>query len=113
MKTIIAGSRGITNPNLIPEAILASGFDVSSIISGGARGVDQLAIDYAKYNKISYLVFLADWILHGKSAGYRRNVIMGEYADQLIAIWDGESKGTKHMIDWMKKQNKPVFIFSL
>ena len=37
---------------------------------------------------------------------------MGNYADVLIAFWDGSSRGTKHMIDYMKSLNKQVFIFN-
>ena len=46
----------------------------------------------------------ADWDLDGKSAGFKRNVKMAEYADALVAFWDGESKGTKHMIETAKEK---------
>jgi hypothetical protein len=80
------------------------------IVSGGARGVDTFGEIYARDNCIKVKVFPADWNTHGKKAGYLRNVQMAEYADALLAIWDGESKGTKHMIDTMKRMNKQVYV---
>ena len=55
-------------------------------------------------------MFNADWNKHGRAAGPMRNKQMADYADVLIAVWDGQSKGTKNMIDQMNKLNKPVFI---
>ena len=40
----------------------------------------------------------AEWEKHGKAAGYKRNARMADNADGLLAVWDGESRGTKHMI---------------
>lgn len=81
------------------------------IVSGGAQGVDFLAELYAKKHTLKFTEFKADWDTYGKSAGYRRNVEMAEYADALIAIWDGQSKGTLHMINSMVTQKKPVFVY--
>ena len=53
-------------------------------------------------------LFEADWGTHGKKAGILRNIEMGDYADALIAFHDSESKGTKHMIEYMKSLGKPV-----
>ena len=55
-------------------------------------------------------MFIPDWDKDGRSAGYKRNAEMAEYADALIAVWDGDSKGTKHMIECMNKLNKKVYI---
>lgn len=112
MRTIIAGSRGITNIEHIMRAIHDSGFEIAEIISGGARGVDTLAICYAKLSNIPFRVFPADWDKHGKSAGVIRNVTMAHNADALIAIWDGTSRGTKHMIDAMTRLKKPVHVYT-
>lgn len=80
------------------------------IVSGGANGVDHCGELLAKKAGLVCTVFPAEWSTFGKSAGYRRNVQMAEYADALVAVWDGESKGTKHMIDIMNKHGKPVYI---
>ena len=112
MKVIIAGSRDITDYNIVYEAVNNSGVApyITEIVSGGARGVDKLGELYAKNNNIPVKIFLADWNTYNKSAGYKRNLEMGNYADYLIAVWNGESKGTKHMIDIMLKLNKGRYI---
>ena len=111
MKVIIAGSKGITDLCLVEAAYLACPFTADEIVSGGARGVDKLGEKYAKILGIPVKRFLADWDAFGKSAGYKRNILMSEYADACIAIWDRESKGTQHMINLMKKKNKPVYVY--
>lgn len=113
MHTIIAGSRKISDIELIEKAVIQSKFKITNIISGGARGVDSLAIEFAKQYNYPYLIVPAEWEIHGKSAGYKRNICMGDMADQLIAIWDGKSPGTKHMIDYMKLKHKPVYVHTL
>lgn len=111
MKVIIAGSRGITDGRLIERAIIESGFDITEIVSGTARGVDQLGETWAIMAGRTIKRFPANWDKYGKSAGYKRNQQMAEYADALIAIWDGQSRGTKHMIDIMKEQaGKPTHV---
>ena len=111
MKIIIAGSRGINDIKKIERAVNSSPFNVKIIISGCARGVDTLAIEYANSMDISVIKKPANWFKYKKQAGYIRNLEMADIADGLIAIWDGKSKGTKHMIDTMNKINKPVFIY--
>lgn len=111
MKIIIAGSRNITNIALVNHAML--GINPTEIVSGGARGVDMLGEQWAKQHNIPVFRMSANWDTEGKSAGYRRNERMAKYADQLVAIWDGHSKGTGHMINIMRNLNKPVFILNL
>ena len=110
MKIIIAGSREVTDYNLILEAVRKSEFDISEVVSGNARGVDKLGERYATENNIDLKIFPADWDRYGKRAGYIRNSEMGEYADGLIAIWDGKSKGTKYMIDIIDNNKKLLYI---
>lgn len=113
MKVIIAGSRELTSPVLVPKAIAASGFDVTEVVSGTARGVDRLGEWWAEFNLIPVVKFPADWGTHGKSAGMIRNHEMALYADALIAIWDGKSRGTQHMILDMQKTGKPVYVYNV
>ncbi len=115
MRCIIAGSRTISDLTLINKAVLKSGWlkDIALVISGGARGVDKTGEQWAATNNIPIRVVPAHWEKYGKSAGYRRNLEMADDADILIAVWDGQSEGTKHMIDIMQAANKPVFVFNL
>jgi ABC-type enterochelin transport system substrate-binding protein len=101
MKVIIAGGRNFNDYNKLIEScdnILVNQKDVE-IVSGTAAGADTLGERYAQEKGYEVKKFPAQWDLYGKSAGYKRNQQMAEYADGLIAFWDGKSKGTKHMID--------------
>lgn len=98
MKVIIAGSRDLTNMANIKQAVKESNFDITEVVSGHARGVDRLGEQWAKTSNISVKLFPADWGKFGKAAGFVRNKEMAEYADALIAIWDGVSRGTENMI---------------
>ena len=101
MKIIIAGSRSFTNFNLLNSVCdkMLSKQTVIEIVSGCANGADKLGEEYALKHNYKITRFPAYWKTYGKSAGYRRNEIMANYADALIAFWDGTSTGTKHMID--------------
>jgi len=110
MRTIIAGSRAITDPHLVTIAIHRAGFSISQVVSGGARGVDRLGERWAKANGIPVKKFPADWKKHGMGAGHVRNREMAHYADALIAIWDGASPGTKSMIDYAKRRGLRVYV---
>lgn len=111
MRTIIAGSRGIEiRINDLGKVIKDSGFTITEVISGTARGVDQSGERWAEVNGIPIRYFVPDWNRYGKSAGYKRNVLMAENADALIAIWDGVSKGTGHMIQIAKSKNLKVHV---
>lgn len=109
MKTIIAGSRDIVNMDHIMFAISVSGFHITEVVSGTARGVDRLGEEWAKANSVPVKSFPADWDRYGKSAGHRRNTEMALYADALIAVWDGVSSGTHDMI--LKARNRKLKVF--
>lgn len=111
MKCIIAGSREITSYNLLVEAFTLCPFsdNIKEIVSGCAKGVDTLGERFAEDNDITLSKFPADWKTLGKKAGIVRNCQMGDYSDCLIALWTG-SNGTKHMIGYMKKLKKPIFV---
>jgi len=110
MKVIIAGSRDFTDDEQLRAAIADAGFEILAVISGGARGVDALGEKWAEENGIPVKVFPADWDLHGKAAGPIRNREMAEAADALIALWDGESRGTKNMINTARKKGLKTHI---
>lgn len=114
MKTIIAGSRTINDLRLLEQVICNSKFDITEVVCGGARGVDNLGRKWSgNGNRIPLKLFPAKWDEFGKSAEYKRNVQMAEYADALIAIWDGASKGIKHMIDIAKREGLNVYVHNL
>jgi hypothetical protein len=81
MKTIIAGSRGITDYEIIEKAIKESGFDITEVVCGCARGVDRLGDRWGTFNCVMIKHFPADWDKHGKAAGFIRNSEMRDYAD--------------------------------
>lgn len=110
MKLIIAGSRDITDYKILLEAIRYYKVKPTEIVCGKARGVDTLGEEFGKRNNIPIKYFPADWSL-GNSAGHIRNRQMGDYADALLAIWDGKSRGTKGMIDYAKSKGLKVFVY--
>lgn len=110
MRVIIAGSRSFNAPEVLPQVLRFSGWHVDELVSGGARGVDRLAEEYAKKMKWPIKQFIPNWDI-GKHAGKLRNIEMAEYADALIAIWDGMSPGTAHMIATMTSFRKPTFVY--
>jgi hypothetical protein len=110
MKVIVAGSRNIVDQKIIFNIIESSNFEITEIVSGTARGVDQIGEKYGLTNNIPIVMFPANWNKYGKSAGYVRNTEMAKYADALIAVWDGKSSGTRHMIKIMHDMQKPVHV---
>ena len=104
LRVIIAGGRDFANYELLKEKAdyylskqKAEGAEII-IVSGTARGADKLGERYAEERGYKIDRYPANWDLYGKSAGYKRNEVMAENADALIACWNG-SRGTKHMID--------------
>jgi hypothetical protein len=110
LRVIIAGSRSIDDYALVCHAVRRSGFPISRVVSGLAAGVDSLAVRYAKEHGLPCDGFPAEWTRWGRSAGYRRNVQMAQHADALIAIWDGGSPGTRHMIEVAKARGLRIFV---
>ena len=101
-KVIVAGTRDFNNYHLLKtklDKILSNITDDIVIVSGKARGADTLGEKYAKEKGYQIAEFPADWEKFGRSAGYKRNVQMAEYADACVCFWDGRSPGTKHMIN--------------
>jgi hypothetical protein len=111
MKVIVAGSRSIESLGVVTKAIEDSGFNITEIVSGRAKGVDKLGEHYGLVKNLPVKLFPADWDKHGKAAGPMRNRQMADYADAAVIVWDGVSKGTKHMIYEMNKRNKKCYIY--
>jgi len=116
MKLIIAGSRDITLTcacRAVEGALEKTGWchAITEVVSGASGNVDKIGEFWAELMELPIKRFPADWDKHGKAAGPIRNRAMAEYADALLAVWDGESKGTANMIMEMHRQGKPVFVW--
>jgi len=112
MKLAIIGSRTFNNFDLVEQTI-TNNFVISSItkiISGGAKGADTLAEQWAAAHDKELQVFNAKWGEYGKSAGFKRNIEIVEAADQVLCFWDGVSAGTASSIELCKKHNKPCTV---
>lgn len=104
MRVAVIGSRGLRVGNL--EDYLPK--DTTEIVSGGARGVDTSAREYALKHGLKLTEYLPEYGKYGRGAPLKRNIAIIERADLVLAFWDGSSKGTKHVIDNCKKRNIPV-----
>lgn len=109
MKTIIAGSRDIIDFELVKQAVTESGFEITEVVSGGARGVDRLGERWGVENNVPIKQFIPDWDANPKTAGFIRNGEMAEYGEALIAVTNG-SRGTANMISQAEKKGLKVFV---
>ena len=107
MKVAVIGSRGLSVTDLgryLPE-------NTTEIVSGGAKGVDTSAREYAKSNGIKLTEFLPEYTRFGRSAPLKRNITIIEYADIVLAFWDGKSRGTKFVIDNCRRLGVEVRVY--
>ena len=111
MRTIIAGSRGLGYPDLVRalEACPWAG-EISSVVSGRARGIDAAGEAWARLRGLPVDLHPALWEAEGRAAGYLRNARMSLVADALVAVWDGSSRGTQHMIGEARARGLRVFV---
>lgn len=115
MKAVIAGSRSIRKYKIIERLIKECPFynQITEIISGGAAGVDSMAIHFATKNEIPYKVLHTDLEKYGKKAESIRNTEMIKYGDMLIVIWDGKNKQVRELIKRFRKSLKPYYAVTL
>ncbi len=109
MRVAVIGSRGLSIDNLgeyLPE-------NTTEIVSGGAKGVDTCAREYAMRHGLRLTEYLPEYERYGRAAPLRRNITIIENADLVLAFWDGKSRGTKSVIDNCKKRNIPVAVYML
>jgi hypothetical protein len=109
----VAGSRTIRDPRVVARAIAASGFDVTVLVSGGAQGVDRLGEEWARDRYVHVERWPADWAKHGKAAGPIRNEAMAAAAHALVAVWDGVSRGTAHMVRAARARGLQVYVHNV
>lgn len=115
MKVIVAGGRNIEIYEVVLLALQEPGpqfYDaISEVVSGGAFGVDLLGEIWAITHQIPVKKFPADWKKYGQRAGPLRNAQMARYADALVLVWDGESKGSRSMLEKAEVAGIPVYEF--
>ena len=107
MKVAVIGSRGLLIEDLekyLPE-------ETTEIISGGARGVDACAREYALRHGLKLTEYLPEYSRYGRGAPLKRDITIIINADLVLAFWDGRSRGTKYVIDSCKKRNIPIKIY--
>jgi hypothetical protein len=109
VKVIVAGSRHIDDYSKVEKAIKDSGFDVTEVVSGCAYGVDTLGERWAEEHKVPVKHFVAYWRDYGNAAGPMRNAAMANYADALVLVWDGMSRGSKNMLARAREKKLPVY----
>lgn len=115
MRTIIAGCRDITDLAQVHFAMECAayyfGIVPTLVVSGGARGADRLGELWAQQRGIPMVQYPADWDQYGRRAGPIRNGVMAKSADALVALWDGESRGTEDMINQARDAGLKVYVF--
>ena len=107
MRIAIIGSRDLYIDNL--EQYIPN--NITEIISGGARGIDTCAKEYAIAHNIKLTEFLPEYQKYGRSAPLKRNITIIQNADMVLAFWDGVSHGTKFVIDKCKNYDIPIIVY--
>lgn len=118
VRVVVAGSRSIEDPWVVEDCIIDNypndaaprSWDECEIVHGGADGVDTQASKFARRYNLPEKVFLPKWEEFGPAAGPIRNEEMAEYGDILIAIWDGQSPGTRSMIEKALDEGIPTYV---
>ena len=116
---LVVGSRTFNDYSLMYKKLdyLLQNYEDIVIVSGGAKGADNLAERYAKEHHYELRVFKAEWNKYGKQAGFLRNEVMHKHISQyekrgVVAFWDGSSKGTAHNFELSIKYNNPIKIYN-
>ena len=114
MKIAIIGSREPGNINFAQELESRINIDANdTIISGGARGIDSLAAQYARQHGLELIDFRPDYAKNGRGATFIRNREIVDNADMVVAFWNGTSKGTKYTIDYANKKGVTTLIITI
>ena len=109
MKVAIIGSRTLTVENL--EDYVPT--ECTEIVSGGAVGIDRCAAYFARRKNLKLTEFLPEYDKYGRAAPIMRNYVIVDYADTVIAFWDGKSRGTKSVIKYCEKKNKTCKVYNI
>jgi len=104
MNTIITGSKDISDIKILEKAIRLSKYNIRHILCGGAPGVENLAILYARKNRIPYSIYYV--ARHKGDSPASRNQRLIEHSDSLIVIGDISND----MIHRAKEASKQIFV---
>lgn len=111
MRVLVCGGRDYSNRECVFAVLdkLHVKTPVETLIQGGARGADALAMEWAAERKIEQVVTeYADWEEHGKAAGPLRNQRMLDvwHPDIVVAFPGG--RGTADMVNRARRASVPV-----
>jgi hypothetical protein len=112
VKVAVLGSRSVRSLAVVASAIQQSGFPVSQVLSGGARGVDSMAVAWAQQRGIPFRVFPAQWQFFGRSAGVIRSRELLRHSQAVVLVWSGCrrcSPGSWHELSEAQRIGLPVF----
>lgn len=110
MKLAIVGSRGLDISQLSwLEPLVPK--DCEAIVSGGAKGVDQLAWEIARHLGLACIELLPDYGRYGRGAPLIRDRAIVREADLVVAVWDGSSRGTRYVMEQCRKTQTPLRVY--
>ncbi len=107
IKLAVVGSRGFRDDRLLARTLEAA--DPILVISGGAKGADQMAETWARRKGVETLIFHPDHKKY-RHPYHHRNRLIVEACEELIAFWDGKSTGTKYTIGYARRMGKKVTV---
>lgn len=112
MKTIIAGTRTATITAVVMAIVQCPwSEEITEVVHGGAPGADRWGKRWANSRKLPITEYPADWKQHGRAAGPIRNGEMANYADALVLVWDGKSRGSRDMLEKAQAKGLRVFVW--
>jgi hypothetical protein len=112
MNVLVCGSRDIEDKSVVYEALANAPWEPDVLVHGDAVGVDKIADRYARVHSIDRDVHeIPEWVWQkvGPRAGPMRNAYMIEQANAVIAVWDGDSTGTKDAMQQAESEGLPVY----
>lgn len=110
MKLAVIGSRGFSDRARLYSVLAAVKTPISCIVSGGAKGADSMAEEWALAHNVETRIFYPDYKAYEKRAPLVRNELIIREADAVLAFWDGESRGTAHALDYARRAGRPTKI---
>lgn len=120
MKIAVIGSRSIVDKDWVNYHLdknLFGVYDPLTVLSGGAKGVDTLAREWAVKSGVDFILFkpyhlLDNSVMYNPRYYFVRNKQIVDNADSVVAFLDTSvpSNGTKDVIKYARKRGKPLLI---